>query len=172
MIGMRVERQTVDMRGFPDLVVVYLGIPVRRPRGLLRLLGLVPQIQKSWKERPDGLLLHEDLIWSLFPPHLGSATGRRSQDHRMLEFYDWPERSRVIVRRERPHPGAQLSFTDVDGHRFQATLTDLAGSAVELERLHRARANAEDRVSAPSRPAWRTSRSASSRSTPSGSSSR
>ena len=66
----------------------------------------------------------------------------------MLEFYDWPERSRVIVRRERPHPGAQLSFTDVDGHRFQATLTDLAGDAAELERLHRARANAEDRVRA------------------------
>jgi hypothetical protein len=66
----------------------------------------------------------------------------------LLEFYDWPERSRVIVRRERPHPGAQLSFTDIDGHRFQATLTDLAGSAVELERLHRARANAEDRVRA------------------------
>src|SRR5919198_2092084 len=66
----------------------------------------------------------------------------------LLEFYDWPEGSRVIVRRERPHPGAQLSFTDVDGHRFQATLTDLAGDAVELERLHRARANAEDRVRA------------------------
>jgi Domain of unknown function (DUF4188) len=70
-IGMRVERQTVDMSGFPDLVVVYLGIPIRRPRGLLRLLGLVPQIQKSWKQRPDGLLLHEDFMWSLFPPHLG-----------------------------------------------------------------------------------------------------
>jgi hypothetical protein len=66
----------------------------------------------------------------------------------LLDFYDWPERSRVIVRRERPHPGAQLSFTDVDGHRFQATLTDLPGSAVELERLHRGRANAEDRVRA------------------------
>jgi hypothetical protein len=66
----------------------------------------------------------------------------------MLDFYDWPDRSRVIVRRERPHPGAQLSFTDVDGHRFQATLTDLGGDAVELERLHRARANAEDRVRA------------------------
>jgi hypothetical protein len=66
----------------------------------------------------------------------------------MLDFYDWPERSRVIVRRERPHPGAQLSFTDIDGHRFQATLTDLGGDAVELERLHRARANAEDRVRA------------------------
>src|SRR3954453_9343380 len=65
-----------------------------------------------------------------------------------LDFYDWPEGSRVIVRRERPHPGAQLSFTDIDGHRFQATLTDLPGSAVELERVHRGRANAEDRVRA------------------------
>jgi hypothetical protein len=52
----------------------------------------------------------------------------------------------VIVRRERPHPGAQLSFCDHDGHRFLATLTDLPGDAVELERLHRARASAEDRV--------------------------
>jgi hypothetical protein len=66
----------------------------------------------------------------------------------LLEFYDWPEGSRVIVRRERPHPGAQLTFTDLEGHRFQATLTDLGGDAVELERLHRARANAEDRVRA------------------------
>ena len=54
----------------------------------------------------------------------------------------------MIVRRERPHPGAQLSFTDHDGHRFLATLTDLDGDPVELERLHRARANAEDRVRA------------------------
>src|SRR3954454_17399726 len=60
----------------------------------------------------------------------------------------WPQGSRLIVRRERPHPGAQLSFTDVDGHRFQATLTDLGSDAVELERLHRGRANAEDRVRA------------------------
>jgi hypothetical protein len=65
-----------------------------------------------------------------------------------LNFRDWPQDSRVIVRRERPHPGAQLSFTDLDGHRFQATLTDLDGDAVELERLHRGRANAEDRVRA------------------------
>jgi hypothetical protein len=63
-----------------------------------------------------------------------------------LELAGWPEGTRVIVRRERPHPGAQLSFTDHDGHRFLATLTDLAGDAIELERTHRARANAEDRV--------------------------
>jgi hypothetical protein len=67
-------------------------------------------------------------------------------DH--VDLSGWPAGSRVIVRRERPHPGAQLSFTDHDGHRFLATLTDLAGDAVELERLHRARASAEDRVRA------------------------
>jgi Transposase DDE domain group 1 len=54
----------------------------------------------------------------------------------------------VIVRRERPHPGAQLSLSDHDGHRFLATLTDLPGEAVELECLHRARANTEDRIRA------------------------
>jgi Transposase DDE domain group 1 len=65
-----------------------------------------------------------------------------------LELTGWPEGTRVIVRRERPHPGAQLSFTDHDGHRFLATLTDLEGDAVELERPHRARATTEDRVRA------------------------
>ncbi|MDQ6841918.1 MAG: DUF4188 domain-containing protein [Actinomycetota bacterium] len=65
------DRQTVKLDDYPDLVVIYLGMYVRKPRGLLRLLGLGPQIQKSWQERPDGLLLHENLIWSLFPPHLG-----------------------------------------------------------------------------------------------------
>ena len=52
----------------------------------------------------------------------------------------------MIVRRERPHPGAQLSFTDHDGHRFQAILTDPDGDPVELERRHRARADVEDRI--------------------------
>jgi hypothetical protein len=65
-----------------------------------------------------------------------------------LNLAGWPAGTRVIVRRERPHPGAQLSFTDHDGHRFLATLTDLSGDAVELERQHRARASAEDRVRA------------------------
>jgi hypothetical protein len=68
---MTVDRQTVDLSEYPDLVVIYLGLRVWRPRGLLRLLGLGPQIQKSWRQQPDGLLLHEDLIWSLIPPHLG-----------------------------------------------------------------------------------------------------
>jgi len=77
---MRVERQTVDLSAYPDLVVIYLGMRVRRVRGLGRLLGLGPQIQKSWKAQPDGLLLHEDLIWSLIPPHLGMRQYWRDLD--------------------------------------------------------------------------------------------
>lgn len=64
----------------------------------------------------------------------------------LLDLDGWPEGSRVIVRRERPHPGAQLSFTDHDGHRFQAILTDQEGEPAELERRHRARARVEDQI--------------------------
>jgi hypothetical protein len=64
----------------------------------------------------------------------------------LIDLSGWPEGSRLIVRRERPHPGAQLSFTDSGGHRFQAILTDRAGDAAELERDHRARARCEDRI--------------------------
>jgi hypothetical protein len=65
----------------------------------------------------------------------------------LLDLSAWPEGSRVIVRRERAHPGAQLSFTDADGHRFQAILTDQAGADIALiERHHRARARAEDQI--------------------------
>lgn len=64
----------------------------------------------------------------------------------LLELGTWPEGSRVIVRRERPHPGAQLSFTDHEGHRFQAILTDQAGEIAAIERRHRARARVEDQI--------------------------
>jgi Transposase DDE domain group 1 len=63
-----------------------------------------------------------------------------------LDLEGWPEGSRVIVRRERAHPGAQLTFTDHDGHRFQAILTDQPGEPAELERRHRARAHVEDHI--------------------------
>jgi Transposase DDE domain group 1 len=66
-------------------------------------------------------------------------------DH--VELSTWPAGSRVIVRRERPHPGAQLSFTDHDGYRFQAILTDQSDPDIAvLERRHRQRARVEDRV--------------------------
>jgi hypothetical protein len=59
------ERLTPDLSAYPDLVVVYLGMRVRRLVGIKTLLGMGPQIDRSWREQPDGLLLHENLLWSL-----------------------------------------------------------------------------------------------------------
>ncbi len=59
----------------------------------------------------------------------------------------WPEGTRVLVRRERPHPGAQLTFSDADGWRFQTFATDTpAGQLAHLEARHRAHARVEDRI--------------------------
>ncbi len=61
----------------------------------------------------------------------------------------WPEGSPLIIRRERPHPGAQLRFTDISGHRFTAFLTDTRGGQLTgLEVRHRSHARAEDRIRA------------------------
>ncbi|WP_309247510.1 monooxygenase family protein [Nocardia terpenica] len=78
--AMRVDRRTVDLAEYPDLVVVYLGMRVRRVRGMLRLLGLGPKLYRSHRERPDGLLLHEDVVWALFPPHWGARQYWRDLD--------------------------------------------------------------------------------------------
>ena len=65
-----------------------------------------------------------------------------------LDMSGWPAGSRVICRRERPHPGAQLTFTDHDGHRFQLLLTNQQGDPAWLEARHRARAQVEDAIRA------------------------
>ncbi len=67
----KVSRRTVDLSGYPNLVVVYLGMRVNALTGLKTLLGFGPKIAASVQAQPEGLLLHEDLIYSLFPPHLG-----------------------------------------------------------------------------------------------------
>lgn len=65
----------------------------------------------------------------------------------LLDLSSWPSGTRLICRRERPHPGAQLSFTDVDGHRFQCLITDQDDEDIAaLEALHRQHAEVEDRV--------------------------
>lgn len=60
----------------------------------------------------------------------------------------WPDGMRVIVRRERPHPGAQLSlFEERDGWRYQAFVTNTrVGQLAFLEARHRAHARVEDRI--------------------------
>jgi hypothetical protein len=70
-VNSKVERRTVDLSAYPDLVVIYLGMRVNAWTGVKTLLGLGPQIKKSVAAKPDGLLLHEDFVMSLIPLHLG-----------------------------------------------------------------------------------------------------
>ena len=65
----------------------------------------------------------------------------------ILDLDGWPAGMRVIVRRERPHPGAQLRFDDVDGYRLTAFATNSRrGQLQRLELRHRRRARCEDRI--------------------------
>jgi len=97
----------------------------------------------------EAILSLPDDAWAPAIDQDGSErdNGELAEITHLLDLSGWPEGARVIVRRERPHPGAQLSFTDHDGHRFQAILTDQEDSDVaEIERRHRARARVEDQI--------------------------
>ncbi|MFY9653434.1 IS1380 family transposase, partial [Trebonia sp.] len=88
----------------------------------------------SWTPAYDGDGQVRDGAW------VADITG-------MLDLSSWPAGMRVIVRKERPHPGAQLRFTDLDGHRFTAFATDAKkGQLADLELRHRRRARCEDRI--------------------------
>ncbi|MCW2901700.1 MAG: transposase [Streptosporangiaceae bacterium] len=65
----------------------------------------------------------------------------------MFDLSGWPPGMRLIVRKERPHPGAQLRITDLDGMRITAFVTNTRrGQLADLELRHRRRARAEDRI--------------------------
>lgn len=67
----------------------------------------------------------------------------------LLDLGGWPPGIRVIVRKERPHLGAQLRFTDRDGMRLIAFATNTrTGQLADLELRHRHRARCEDRIRA------------------------
>ncbi|MHB8695926.1 MAG: IS1380 family transposase, partial [Solirubrobacteraceae bacterium] len=65
----------------------------------------------------------------------------------MVDLSAWPDGSRLIVRPERPHPGAQLSFTHPDCYRFQAILADQPEEDIAVvECRHRQHAHVEARI--------------------------
>jgi Domain of unknown function (DUF4188) len=101
----RVERLTVDLSSYPDLVVVYLGMRVNRMTGLKTLFGIGPQISASVAANPAGLLRHENMVYSLFPMHVG-----------MRQYWQDPE--------------TLLSWTRSDPHRqwWQRFLKDSGGT--------------------------------------------
>ncbi|MDO0978186.1 IS1380 family transposase [Mycolicibacterium frederiksbergense] len=69
----------------------------------------------------------------------------------LVNLSSWPPGTRLILRKERPHPGAQLRFTDTDGMRVTAFITDtppgaIPGQVAGLELRHRQHARVEDRI--------------------------
>jgi hypothetical protein len=69
----------------------------------------------------------------------------------LVDMSSWPAGTRLILRKERPHPGAQLRFTDSDGLRVTAFITDTPNGVVPgqlggLELRHRQHARVEDRI--------------------------
>jgi hypothetical protein len=95
----------------------------------------------------DALLLVQEEDWQ----PATEPGGRRRDGAQVVELTDlvnldtWPEGTRLIVRRERPHPGAQLSLFDtIEGLRHTAFITDDHSSDIAgLELRHRQRARAE-----------------------------
>jgi len=102
---------------------------------------LTEQVRAAILEIPDGAW-----VCALDQDGAERPNGQVCEITDRLDLTGWPQGSRVIVRRERAHPGAQLSFTDHDGHRFQAILTDQAGEIAAVERDHRGRARVEDHI--------------------------
>jgi hypothetical protein len=88
-----VSRKTVDLSQYPDLVVVYLGMRVNALTGMKTLLGFGPRISRAVDAKPDGLLLHEPMVFSLFPPHTGMRQYWR--DFQSLESWTRSEPHRL-----------------------------------------------------------------------------
>jgi hypothetical protein len=77
-------------------------------------------------------------------PRKGAAVAELTD---LLELSSWPAGSRLLVRREPLHPGAQQTFDDIDGYRFTALLTDQTEADIAmLDARHRAHARVEDRI--------------------------
>jgi len=111
-----------------------VGFPL--PHNTSELLDLIPA--GMWTPAYDAADEIRDGAW------VAELTG-------LLDMSRWPPGMRVIARKERPHPGAQLRITDVDGHRVTAfaTNTKTGGPATQLPDLelrHRRRARCEDRI--------------------------
>jgi hypothetical protein len=65
----------------------------------------------------------------------------------LVDLASWPAGTRMIVRREQPHPGAQLTFTDTGGYRYQLLITDHPdGDIGFLEALYRGRGRCEQSI--------------------------
>lgn len=99
---------------------------------IVERIGLIPPA--GWTPAYDADGRPRDGAW------VTDATG-------VLDLSGWPPGMRILVRAERPHPGAQLRFTDLHGNRLTAFATNTRrGQHADLELRHRRRARCEDRI--------------------------
>lgn len=68
---MKPKQLAADLAGYPNMVVIYLGMTHDSFKGLRTILKVGPQIDKAVAAKPDGLLLHENLYFGFFPLHVG-----------------------------------------------------------------------------------------------------
>ena len=106
------------------------------PDNTPELLKLIPE--RVWAPAYDAHDQVRDGAW------VAELTG-------LLNLKGWPAGMRVIARKQRPRPGAQLPITDVDGHRVTAFATNTttgrpSTQLADLELRHRRRARCEDRI--------------------------
>jgi hypothetical protein len=66
-----VHRQTIDLSGHPDLVVIYPGLRVNALNGIKTALGFGPQTDASVAAKPHGLLPHKRIYYPFYPPNIG-----------------------------------------------------------------------------------------------------
>ena len=64
-------RQSVDLAAYPNLTVIYLGMRANSLRGLKTLVNFGSKIKRAVAANPEGLLLHENILLTFFPPHAG-----------------------------------------------------------------------------------------------------
>ena len=93
----KVNRVTVDLSPYPNLVVIYLGMRANSLRGVKTVIQFGPRINAAVEQKPDGLLLHESLLFSLFPLHVGMRQYWRDFESvetwaRSLPHQDWWQR--------------------------------------------------------------------------------
>jgi hypothetical protein len=102
------------------------------PEDTVERLARIPA--SAWTPASDDEGVERDGAW------VAEATG-------VFNLTSWPAGMRVIIGKERPHPGAQLRFTDADGLRLTAFATNTTrGQLATLQLRHRRRARAEDRI--------------------------
>jgi len=98
----------------------------------------------------DALLMAQEEDWVRATEHGGAIRDGAEviELTDLVEFRDWPDEQRLMCRRERPHPGAQLSLFDIHaGWRHTCFITSSTDSDIAaLELRHRGHARVEDRV--------------------------